>query len=137
MIAPEHQTKDDFWNVEAQEKKARASYDKQAEQLERVISTGRATLTLRNQPGFESFIKNLSSLFEGAKNQLVACKETVELPRLQGRAQGLNDVLALLGNTEKTIEGLEAQLKAVQNERDAVLTKDGKVVTNPLPRNDS
>lgn len=133
MIDRKLNSEDDFWDIRAQESRTQDSYKKQIDQLKRVIHLGRQTLSLRGQPGFVKFIEAIDGLREAEQAKLVACYSGNDHMRIiQGKAQALNDILALLRDTEKSIEGLEARLKAVQNEMSAVLTDDGKVITEPL-----
>lgn len=133
MIAPEHQVTDDFWDVRAQEQKTKGHYQGQIDQLKRVIALGKRTLALRSQPGFKEFLQAIEDLRQAEQAKLVACFSGNEHMRIiQGKAQALNDVLALLRDTEKSIVGLEGRLEAVENELEAVTTADGKVITEPL-----
>ncbi len=135
MIAPEHQTRDDFWDVKAEEAKVHESYDRPIGHLQRVIKTGKSALALRHQPGFEQFLESLTGVFEYARDTLLREKDPVQLPRLQGQVQALSDVVALLDDTEKSVQALEARLKETENAKAVALAKLGQVITNP--RNDS
>lgn len=133
MIAPEHQVSDDFWDVRSQEKKVKERYQGQIDQLKRVINLGKRTLSLRSQSGFPDFLSAIENLREAETAKLVACFGGNEHMRIiQGKAQALNDILAVLRDTEKSIEGLEARLEAVENELQVVTTAAGKVIPDPL-----
>ena len=133
MIDRNQQGSDDFWDVKAQERRTQESFHRQIEQLQRVINMGRQTLSLRSQPGFNGFIEALEGLRQAELTKLVASVSSNEEMRVtQGKVQALHDVLAVLKDTEKSIEGLEARLKAVQNEAATVVTAGGKVITDPI-----
>lgn len=133
MIDRKLHSEDDFWDIRAQETRTQDSYKRQIDQLKRVINLGQQTLSLRGQPGFLQFIEAIEGLREAEQAKLVACYSGNDHMRIiQGKAQALNDILALLRDTEKSIEGLEARLEAVQNEMHVTVTPDGKVITEPL-----
>ncbi len=133
MIERKLQATDDFWNIGAQERRTKESYQKQIDQLNRVIALSRKTLTLKHQPGFKEFTESIESLRQVEQSKLVTCFSSNDHMRIiQGKAQALSDILAILRDTEKTVEGLEAQLQAVQNEIAAAVTADGKVIPNPI-----
>jgi hypothetical protein len=133
VIAPEHQTTDGFWDIRAQEKETQDHYQKQIDQLERVINLGKRSLQLRGQPGYQDFVKSLEDLSRAEEAKLIACFSGNEHMRvIQGKAQAFHDILALLRDTEKSVEGLELRLEAVKNEMAVVVRGDGKVVPDSL-----
>lgn len=133
MISPEQQNTDGFWNVQAQEERAKKEVTDQIEALSRVINLGRRALALRGQTGFEDFVKSVADLREHAKNQLVASTSTdQEMRILQGKAQALSDVLALLRDTERSVEALEARREQLQNRLAEAVTADGKLKPEPI-----
>lgn len=133
MIEEKLQSGDDFWNVQAQEIHTRDGYRREIDQLQRKINLCRRTLSLRAQSGFKEFLDDIDSLRQVELNKLIGCYSSNENMRIiQGRAQALSDILSLLKDTEKTVEGLEARLSSVQNAMAAAITTDGKVLTRTI-----
>lgn len=116
MIKPELVYQDGLYDVRQGEADAKKDLEARARGLSGVINLGRRTLAMRAQPGYQDFVKAVEDLHTHALRQMVACKGTdSQLRQLQGKAQALNDVLAVLVKVEHTVETLEKELKGVQN----------------------
>jgi hypothetical protein len=131
MISHHHLEQDDFWDISAQEKKTQDFFRTRIDQLERVISLGRKTLSLRAQPGFQEFIGAIQDLRDAEVRKLLGFDGPTDQMRvIQGKTRALSDIIGLLADTDNSIKALENQLKIVKNDAARVLTPDGKVITN-------
>jgi hypothetical protein len=121
----------DFWSVQRREEEELRDLSHKLEGTERALNLAKRILAIRNAPGFQDFVDAVNDLQQHADRQLVGCLASDSYMRhLQGKAQALRDVMALLSRTENTATLLARQQKDLQNALDAARER------RPKPRSD-
>jgi bacterioferritin (cytochrome b1) len=97
------------------------------DQLERAQALAERVMTLRNQPGYQEFLKVIEDLHEAALNELVGTTaDTASLQVLQGKVQAFRNILSVMKNTENARDTLAVQLKAAQDEVEHMVGPEGR-----------
>ncbi|MDL1985729.1 MAG: hypothetical protein LWX54_16370, partial [Deltaproteobacteria bacterium] len=100
MIHPEYLDQD-FWNVGKQEHMKLRELKTRVEANDRAIQMGKRALALQGTPGFNDFVEAVEGARKFVADQLLTSTNSNDYLRvLQGKAQALNDVMALLRQTE-------------------------------------
>lgn len=115
------------WDIKAQEKQLLAAKRGRIDQLQRAQSLSEAVLRLRNQTGFQEFLKTIEDLHQHALNCMDACKTTEELWELKGQTRALKNILNVMRDTENAHQTLAGQLKVAQDEIEHVANAKGRV----------
>jgi len=107
---------DPFWNVKEQERREVESLRMQIDAIERTENMGRRALALRHSPGFTEFVQAVKDVHQHVTRQVVSSDLTdTRIRELRGKAQALNDVLALFEKTDQSLEILATNKVALQN----------------------
>lgn len=114
-----------FGTDHAQEaaKRLKVSLDR----MDRAMAMGTAILSLKQSGGFQEFLKATEDL----KVHLLQSMENFhgadsELRVLQGRAQGLTQVIGLMRSTESSLKALAERRKTVQDSLDDIERSNGQ-----------
>lgn len=115
------QYEDSFWNVKAREEQQLKALRARLDQIERTVEMGRKAKALETSMGYQDFVKATESLKDGVVNQILGVNPSDPgsghlLWQMKGKAQALNDVMALLTNATARIPALEAEGERIQNE---------------------
>lgn len=117
-----------FDNIADQEKAMLAAKRGRIDQLERASALAQAVLRLKNQAGFQEFLKTIEDLHQHALNSMDGCKTTEALWELKGQLKSLKNILKVMRNTENAHQTLAGQLKAAQDEIELVVGPDGRAI---------
>jgi hypothetical protein len=119
VIAEKILSADPFWDIRSQEGDFRQALELDIRDLEKGILTAEKALALRASPGWEPFLQTVRALLESRTAELVAAKTAHEATLLQGRVRELRAVLALMQQTEHSMQVLRDRLAVRIKERDA------------------
>ena len=115
-----------FDNIAEQEKELLSAKRGRIDQLERAGALAEAVLRLRNQTGFQEFVKVIEDLHQAALNMMDGCRTTEALWELKGQIKSLKNILKVMRNTENAHKTIAGQLKAAQDEIELVVGPDGR-----------
>jgi tellurite resistance protein len=104
----------DHWNVKGEEKAMLAAKQGRIDQLQRASSLAEAVLRLRNQSGFQEFLKVIEDLHKAALNHMDGCRTTEALWELKGQIKALKNILNVMRDTENAHQTLAGQLRVAQ-----------------------
>lgn len=128
MQGPNSKPPPDLWDpMKVQERNFLRPRMARIEQLERAQALAERVMTLRNQPGYQEFLKVIEDLHEATLNELVAVAvDTASLQVLQGKVQAYKNILNVMKNTENARDTLAVQLKAAQDEVEHMVGPEGR-----------
>ncbi len=131
MPEPNSSVPPDFWDPQ---KKQEQDYLRprlaRIDKLERAMALATRCMVLRNQPGYQDFVKCMEDLHLAAMNELVASTgDSDKIHVIQGKVQAYQNVLNVMRNTENSRDTLAVQLKAAQDEIETMVGPNGR----PIP----
>jgi len=115
-----------FDKIGDQEKAMLAAKRSRIDQLERATAMAEAVLRLRNQTGFQEFVKAVEDLHKHALNMLTTAETSGELWEVKGQLKALKNILNVMRDSENAHRTIAGQLKVAQDEIELVATKDGR-----------
>lgn len=116
----------DFWDIRTMERETLMRRRARVEQLERAVALAEKCMTLRNQPGYQDFVKIVTDLHEAAMNELISCPGDTKV--LQGKVQAFRSILNVMRNTENARDTLAGQLKAEQDSLESITGPGDRVI---------
>lgn len=116
------------WNVKDEEKELIASKQGRIDQLQRAGGLAEAVLRLRNQTGFQEFLKVIEDLHQAALNHMDGCKTTEALWELKGQVRAFKNILNVMRDTENAHRTIAGQLEVAQDELKSVVGPDGRAI---------
>lgn len=106
----------DIYDVRGREEFERHRIKTTIDRATRSINLGKKVSALKNQPGFTDYSDAIQGLRSDALNELASARDDINVRQLQGKAQALNDILALLIRPAQTIQHLEEIVVQAQND---------------------
>lgn len=102
------------------ERQLREGLDQRIAGYQDAIRLCDGVLQIRNQPGWREFVQVLQDWHQSRLRELEGAKEPNAMLRLQGRAQELAGILALVRQTEVNREALAAEVDRLQTHRRSI-----------------
>lgn len=115
-------------NTSDQEKAILDSKQARVDQIQRAIGLAEAVLRLRNQPGFQEFVKIIEDLHQASINSLDGCKTSDDLWQVKGSIRAYKNILNVMRDAENTNKTLAGQLEAAQDEIRSVVGPEGRLI---------
>lgn len=124
-------TQDPFWDIRSREAAEERELKQQLEGIQRALQLGNRARALRGGEGFKEFVRAVEDLHDHALRRLARAELGNDaLREVRGKVEALRDVLALLQDTDRSLEILAAREQGLQNQLSAVLR------ARPKPRSE-